>query len=159
MPKITPFLWFDTQAEQAAKFYTSLFPNSEILSQTRYGKGGPGPEGSVMTVTLTLDGQKVTILNGGPHYKLTEAFSWSVECADQEEVDRYWNALTEGGQEGPCGWLRDRFGLSWQIVPAALIQMLSGPDPEKSNRAMQAMLKMKKLDIATLRHAYERNTD
>jgi len=155
MPKITPFLWFDTQAEEAANFYISTFKNSKILSIARYGKAGPGPEGSVMTVKFTLDGQEFVALNGGPYFKLNEAISFLVDCKTQEEVDMYWAKLTEGGQEVQCGWLKDKFGLSWQIVPAALGEMMSDPDREKAKRVIQAMLKMKKIDIAALKTAYD----
>lgn len=154
MPRISPFLWFDGQAEEAARLYVSLFPGSRIVSVSRYGDAGPGPKGSVMTVAFELDGRPFVALNGGPHFKFTEAVSFSVECQTQDEVDRYWDGLCEGGQPGPCGWLKDRFGLSWQIVPVALGQMLGDPDPEKSRRVMQAMLQMRKLDIAGLRKAY-----
>jgi predicted 3-demethylubiquinone-9 3-methyltransferase (glyoxalase superfamily) len=156
MPKISPFLWYDTQAEEAANLYVSIFPNSKILATARYGDAGPGPKGSVMTVQFQLDGQEIVALNGGPIYKFTEAFSLSVDCKNQEEVDRYWTMLTaNGGQEGPCGWLKDKFGLSWQITPALLGQMLSDTDKKKSMRVMEAMLKMKKIDIAALKRAYE----
>jgi predicted 3-demethylubiquinone-9 3-methyltransferase (glyoxalase superfamily) len=156
MPKISPFLWFDTQAEEAANLYTSIFPNSKILAIARYGDAGPGPKGSVMTVQFQLDGQEIIALNGGPIYKLTEAFSLSVDCKSQDEVDRYWTKLTaDGGQEGPCGWLKDKFGLSWQITPSLLGQMLSDTDRKKSTRVMEAMMKMKKIDIAALKRAYE----
>ena len=153
MLKVTPFLWFDNQAEDAASFYVSLFPNSKIDSISRYGEAGPGPSGSAMTVSFELDGLPVTALNGGPNYKFTEAFSFSASCDDQREVDRLWAALTDGGEEGPCGWLKDRWGLSWQIVPKALPQLLADPDRKRAQRAMQAMFKMKKLDIAVLREA------
>jgi len=156
MPKITPFIWFDTQAEEAANLYTSIFPNSKILAIARYGDAGPGPKGSVMTVQFQLDGQEVIALNGGPIYKLTEAFSLSVDCKTQEEVDGYWTKLTaDGGQEGPCGWLKDKFGLSWQITPSTLGQMLSDKDRKKAARVMEAMMQMKKIDISTLKRAYE----
>jgi predicted 3-demethylubiquinone-9 3-methyltransferase (glyoxalase superfamily) len=156
MPKISPFLWYDTQAEEAANLYTSIFPNSKILAIARYGDAGPGPKGSVMTVQFQLDGQEVIALNGGPIYKFTEAFSLSVDCKTQEEVDRYWTKLiADGGQEGPCGWCKDKFGLSWQITPSLLGQMLSDTDRKKAARVMEAMMKMKKLDIATLKRAYE----
>jgi len=156
MPKISPFLWYDTQAEEAANLYVSIFPNSKILAIARYGDAGPGPKGSVMTVQFQLDGQEIIALNGGPIYKLTEAFSLSVDCKTQDEVDRYWTKLTaEGGQEGPCGWLKDKFGLSWQITPSLLGQMLSDTDRKKSTRVMEAMMKMKKIDIAALKRAYE----
>jgi predicted 3-demethylubiquinone-9 3-methyltransferase (glyoxalase superfamily) len=153
MPKITPWLWFDTQGEEAAEFYTSLFPNSKIVEVTRYGSANPRQEGTVMTVLFTLDGQRVGALNGGPQYTFNEAVSFMVECADQEEVDRYWDALSEGGEEGPCGWLKDRFGLSWQIVPKALPELLGDPDREKAQRVMAAMLKMRKIEIAGLEAA------
>ena len=154
MGMITPFLWYESEAEEAAMLYTSLFPNSAILSVNRYGAAGPGPEGSVMTVSFELDGQRFVALNGGPAHPLTEAVSFVVDCTTQEEVDRYWDALTEdGGEESVCGWLRDRFGLSWQIVPRILPELLSDPDREKSQRVMQAMLQMKKIDIAGLEAA------
>ena len=156
MPKISPFLWFDTQAEEAANLYVSIFPNSKILATARYGDAGPGPKGSVMTVQFQLDGQEVIALNGGPIYKFTEAISLSVDCKSQEEVDRYWSMLTaSGGQEGPCGWLKDKFGLSWQIVPTVLPQMLTDADRKKAGRVMDAMMKMKKIDVAALKRAYE----
>ena len=155
MPKISPFLWYDTQAEEAANLYTSIFPNSKILAIARYGDAGPGPKGSVMTVQFQLDGQEVIALNGGPIYKFTEAFSLSVDCKTQEEVDRYWTKLTaEGGQEGPCGWLKDKFGLSWQVIPTALQRYLGDPDRTRANRVMQAMMKMRKIVIADLDRAY-----
>jgi predicted 3-demethylubiquinone-9 3-methyltransferase (glyoxalase superfamily) len=154
MPKITPFLWFDNQAEEAAQFYVSIFKNSRILGVSRYGDAGPGPQGSVMTATFELDGQQFIALNGGPHFKFTEAISFSVDCKTQEEVDHYWTRLTEGGQEVQCGWLKDKYGLSWQINPTILGEMLSDPDRQKANRVMEAMLKMKKIDIARLRDAY-----
>jgi predicted 3-demethylubiquinone-9 3-methyltransferase (glyoxalase superfamily) len=153
MPKITPWLWFDTQGEEAAEFYTSLFPNSKIVEVTRYGSANPRQEGTVMTVLFTLGGQRVGALNGGPQYTFNEAVSFMVECADQDEVDRYWDALSEGGEEGPCGWLKDRFGLSWQIVPKALPELLGDPDREKAQRVMAAMLKMRKIEIAGLEAA------
>jgi predicted 3-demethylubiquinone-9 3-methyltransferase (glyoxalase superfamily) len=153
MPKITPWLWFDTQGEEAAEFYTSLFPNSKIVEVTRYGSANPRQEGTVMTVLFTLDGQRVGALNGGPQYTFNEAVSFMVECADQDEVDRYWDALSEGGEEGPCGWLKDRFGLSWQIVPKALPELLGDPDREKAQRVMAAILKMRKIEIAGLEAA------
>jgi len=161
--KITPCLWFDSQAEEAAKFYVSLFDNSAIGALTRYGKGGfevhGRPEGSAMTVSFRLAGQEFTALNGGPHFKFTAAISFVVRCETQAEVDRYWDTLSEGGDQRAqqCGWLKDKYGLSWQIVPAALFEMMSGPDKEKSGRAMQAMLQMKKLDLPALRRAYEGN--
>jgi predicted 3-demethylubiquinone-9 3-methyltransferase (glyoxalase superfamily) len=153
MHKITPFLWFDTQAEDAAKFYVSIFPKSKILKTARYGDAGPGPKGSVMTVEFQLAGQRIIALNGGPHYKLTEAFSLSVDCKDQKEVDRYWTKLSQGGEQSMCGWLKDRYGLSWQINPTILGKLLSDKDAGKANRVMQAMLKMRKIDIAALEAA------
>ena len=155
MQKITPFLWFDNQAEEAANFYTSIFKNSKVGNVARYGEAGPGPEGSVMTVSFQLEGQEFTALNGGPAFKFTEAISFFVDCKSQEEVDELWEKLTEGGEEGPCGWLKDKFGLSWQIVPTVLIEMLNDSDPEKSKRVTEAMLQMKKIDIPTLEQAYE----
>jgi predicted 3-demethylubiquinone-9 3-methyltransferase (glyoxalase superfamily) len=155
MQKITPFLWFDTQAEEAAKFYTSIFPNSKIVTLARYGEAGPGPRGSVMTVVFELDGQRMIALNGGPQFKFTEAISLSVDCKTQEEVDHYWTKLSQGGQESQCGWLKDRYGLSWQINPAILGELLADPDPKKAKRVMEAMLKMKKIDIAALKAAAE----
>ena len=153
MPRINPFLWFDTQAEEAAAFYTSIFPNSKILKTARYGDAGPGPAGSVMTVEFDLDGQRVVALNGGPHFKFNEAISLSVDCRDQAEVDHYWTKLTEGGHEAPCGWLKDKFGLSWQVVPTVLVTLLTDPDPAKSKRVMAAMLQMTKIDVAALENA------
>ena len=155
MQKITPFLWFDTQAEEAAKFYASVFPNSKILKTARYGEAGPGPKGSVMTVEFELDGQRMIALNGGPPFKFTEAISLVVDCKDQKEVDHYWNRLLQGGKESQCGWLKDRYGLSWQIVPTVLGELLSAPDAKKAKRVMEAMLKMKKIDIAALKSAAE----
>jgi predicted 3-demethylubiquinone-9 3-methyltransferase (glyoxalase superfamily) len=153
--KITPFLWFDYQAEEAANLYISLFENSEIVNVARYGEAGPGPAGTVMTVTFQLDGQEFTALNGGPQFKFTEAISFFVNCETQQEVDKLWEKLSEGGEEGPCGWLKDRYGLSWQIVPTFLGEMLQDEDSEKSQRVMKAMLQMKKIDIAGLKQAYE----
>jgi predicted 3-demethylubiquinone-9 3-methyltransferase (glyoxalase superfamily) len=153
MPKITPFLWFDNQAEEAANFYASIFKNSKVGKITRYGEAGPGPKGSAMTVAFELDGQEFIALNGGPHFKFTEAISFSVPCRTQEEVDKFWEKLTEGGQESQCGWLKDKYGLSWQINPTILGELLSDPDPQKSKRVMEAMLKMKKIDIAVLKKA------
>ncbi len=155
MQKITPFLWFDTQAEEAAKFYASVFPNSKILKTARYGEAGPGPKGSVMTVEFELDGQRMIALNGGPQFKFTEAISLSVDCRDQKEVDHYWSKLSQGGQESMCGWLKDRYGLSWQVNPAILGELLAGPDAKKAKRVMEAMLRMKKIDIAALKAAAE----
>lgn len=154
MPKIHPFLWFDTQAEEAMNFYVSLFPNSKVLNVVRYGPVGPGPEGSVMTADFELDGFRVTALNGGPNFTFSEAASFVVDCKDQAEVDHYWDGLLEGGQPSQCGWLKDRFGFSWQIVPAALFETIGGPDPEGRKRAMAAMMQMVKLDVAKLKAAY-----
>ncbi|WP_322779355.1 VOC family protein [Frankia sp. Cas4] len=153
MSKITPWLWFDTQGEEAAEFYTSIFPNSKILDVTRYGQAGPRPEGTVMTVTFMLDGQEYVALNGGPEFTFSEAISLQVSCGSQGEVDEYWSRLSDGGQEGSCGWLKDRYGLSWQIIPAALGEVLGDPDSGRSQRAMRAMLAMKKIDIEELRRA------
>jgi len=154
MQKITPFLWFNDQAEEAMLFYTSIFKNSKIGSVSRYGDAGPGPKGSVMSATFTLNGQDFMALNGGPQYKFTEAVSFYVNCETQAEVDEYWEKLSAGGEEGPCGWLKDKFGLSWQIVPTVLGELLSDPDPAKSQNVMQAMFQMKKLDIAKLKQAH-----
>jgi predicted 3-demethylubiquinone-9 3-methyltransferase (glyoxalase superfamily) len=154
MSKITPCLWFDTDGEDAAKHYTLVFPNSKILDVAHYGSAGPRPEGTVMTVSFELGGQKFLALNGGPNFTFNEAISFQVSCKDQDEVDHYWSKLTEGGgEEGPCGWLKDRFGLSWQIVPEALPKLLGDPDPEKAQRAMAAMLNMKKIQIDELERA------
>jgi predicted 3-demethylubiquinone-9 3-methyltransferase (glyoxalase superfamily) len=153
MSIITPCLWFDTEGEDAAKLYTSVFPNSKITNVSHYGSAGPRPEGMVMTVGFELDGQKFVALNGGPNYTFNEAISFQVSCKDQEEVDHYWSKLAEGGAEGPCGWLKDKFGVSWQIVPTALPELLSNPDPETSQRVMEAMLQMKKIDIDELERA------
>jgi predicted 3-demethylubiquinone-9 3-methyltransferase (glyoxalase superfamily) len=155
MNEITPCLWFDTEGEDAAKLYTSVFPNSRIGDVARYGDAGPRPEGTVMTVGFELNGQKFLALNGGPQFKFTEAVSFQVSCENQEQVDAFWSKLSEGGEEGPCGWLKDRFGLSWQIVPTALPKLLGDPDAEKSQRVMAAMLQMKKIDIAELERAAE----
>jgi predicted 3-demethylubiquinone-9 3-methyltransferase (glyoxalase superfamily) len=155
MQKITPCLWFDTEGEDAARFYTSVFPNSRILDVARYGSAGPRPEGTVMTVKFELDGQEFVALNGGPEFTFSEAISFQVSCKDQDEVDDYWSKLSEGGEEGPCGWLKDRFGLSWQIVPTRLTELLDDPDREKSQRVMAAMLNMKKIEIDELERAAE----
>jgi predicted 3-demethylubiquinone-9 3-methyltransferase (glyoxalase superfamily) len=155
MQKITPFLWFDGNAEEAMKFYVSIFKNSKILSVARYGEAGPGLAGSVMTGTFQLDGQELMALNGGPHFKFTEAISLFVNCETQEEVDELWEKLSTGGQKSRCGWLKDKFGLSWQIIPKALGMMLQDKDPEKSKRVMNAMLQMDKIDIKGLKQAYE----
>ena len=155
MQKITPFLWFDGQAEQAMHFYTSVFKNAKPGSVMRYGDAGPGTKGSVMSATFELEGMEFIALNGGPHFKFTPAISFFVNCTTQEEVDYYWDKLSAGGTTQQCGWLQDRFGVSWQIVPQALGQMLRDRDPAKSHRVMQAMLKMTKLDIRGLTQAYE----
>jgi predicted 3-demethylubiquinone-9 3-methyltransferase (glyoxalase superfamily) len=153
MHEITPCLWFDTEGEEAANFYTSVFPNSRILDVARYGEAGPRAEGTVMTVSFELDGQKFLALNGGPEFTFDEAISFQVSCKTQEEVDAFWSKLSEGGEEGPCGWLKDRYGLSWQIVPTVLPELLGDLDPEKSQRVMRAMLEMKKIEIDTLERA------
>ena len=153
MPKMNPCLWFDTQAEEAATFYTSVFANSRIVEVARYGKGGPRPEGMVMTVRFELDGQEFLALNGGPDFTFNEAISFEVHCRTQDEIDGYWATLTDGGEEGPCGWLKDRYGVSWQIIPTRLNELLSDPDAERSEAAMRAMLEMKKIDIAALEQA------
>jgi predicted 3-demethylubiquinone-9 3-methyltransferase (glyoxalase superfamily) len=155
MQKITPNLWFDTQAEEAAHFYTSIFKNSRILNISYFGEAGPRPAGMVLTVSFELEGQEFTALNGGPEFKFTEAISLLVNCKDQEEVDELWTKLSAGGEEGPCGWLKDKFGLSWQIVPIALQEMLQDEDSERANRVMEAMLKMSKIEIKGLERAYE----
>ncbi len=156
--KITPCLWFDDQAEEAAKFYTSIFKNSKVVKIARYGEAGREihgkPAGTVMTVVFQLEGQEFLALNGGPQFKFTEAISLSVDCKTQQEVDEFWGKLSAGGEEGPCGWLKDKYGLSWQINPAILGEMLSDPDPQKSGRVMEAMLQMKKIDIEKLKRAY-----
>jgi predicted 3-demethylubiquinone-9 3-methyltransferase (glyoxalase superfamily) len=152
--KITPFLWFDQQAEKAVAFYTSIFKNSKVEAVTRYGEAGPGPKDSVMTVAFELDGQKFVALNGGPHFKFTPAISFVVNCETQQEVDEFWEKLSAGGQEVECGWLTDKYGLSWQIVPTVLVEMLQDKDAERSQRVMKAMLQMKKIDIARLEEAY-----
>ena len=151
--KITPCLWFDTEGEDAAKFYKSVFDNSRIIDVTHYGENGMRPAGMVMTVVFELDGQRFTALNGGPEFTFDEAISFEVECADQAEVDRFWEALSEGGEQGPCGWLKDRFGVSWQIIPSALPTLLADPDPDRAQKAMAAMLQMRKIDIAELERA------
>ena len=154
--KITPYLWFDNQAEEAAHFYTSIFNNSKVGDIQRYGEGGPGEPGSAMIVTFELEGQQFVALNGGPQYKFSEAISFFVSCETQKEVDHFWQKLNSaGGEEGPCGWLKDRYGVSWQIIPTALTELMSDPNPEKAGKVMQAMLQMSKIDIAGLRRAYE----
>jgi predicted 3-demethylubiquinone-9 3-methyltransferase (glyoxalase superfamily) len=155
--KITPFLWFDHQAEEAARFYASIFPNSKVVKVVRYGSAGPGPAGSVMTVAFELEGLSFVALNGGPHYKFTEAISFVVNCQTQEEVDHYWARLSAGGTEIQCGWLKDRYGLAWQIVPTVLPELLSNSDPETSQRVMKAMFTMKKIDIRALKEAAEKS--
>ncbi|MGW4893662.1 VOC family protein [Kitasatospora sp. NPDC004240] len=155
MQKITPFLWFDDQAEEAARFYVSLFPDSRIVDTAHYGEAGPGEAGTVMTVTFELAGQRFTALNGGPLFTFTEALSLQVDCADQTEVDHYWAGLTQGGGEGGrCGWLKDRYGLSWQVVPRQLLELAGDPDPVKSQRVIRAMLGMGRLDVRALEDAH-----
>ncbi|MFD3523239.1 VOC family protein [Streptomyces sp. NPDC058653] len=153
MPRITPSLWFDGQAKDAAEYYIGIFPNSGITAVTHYGEAGPGPAGTVLTVEFELDGQPYMGINGGPQFTFDEAVSFVIECADQEEVDYYWSKLSEGGEEGPCGWLKDKFGLSWQVVPTGMNTLLNGPDQERSQRAMKAMLGMRKIDLAGLQAA------
>jgi len=155
MQKITPFLWFDDKAEEAMNFYVSIFKNSKRGRISRYGEAGPGPKGTVMVATFQLEGQEFMALNGGPHFKFTEAISLVVNCETQDEVDGFWEKLSEGGSKGQCGWLKDKYGLSWQIVPTALGELMSDPDPEKSKRVMTAMLQMAKLDISGLKRAYD----
>ena len=156
MQKITPYLWFDGQAEEAANYYTAIFDNSRILDVQRYGEGGPGPEGTAMVVTFELEGQQFIALNGGPEFHFTEAISFYVSCQTQDEVDALWERLTaDGGQPGQCGWLKDKYGLSWQIIPTALSELLSDPDREGASRAMKAMLSMSKIEIQGLRDAYD----
>ncbi len=154
LQKISPFLWFDHQAEEAAKFYVSIFPNSAIGKIARYTDAGPGPKGSVMTIAFQLAGQPFTALNGGPIFKFTEAISFVVHCETQQEVDEFWERLSQGGQQVECGWLKDKFGLSWQIVPVALMEMIEDKNPARVGRVMKAMMQMKKLDIAGLERAY-----
>jgi predicted 3-demethylubiquinone-9 3-methyltransferase (glyoxalase superfamily) len=154
MQKITPFLWFENQAEEAAAFYTSTFKNSSVEAVTRYGDSGPGPKGSVMTVAFNLEGQKFTALNGGPHFKFTEAISFVVNCDTQQEVDEFWEKLSAGGQIIECGWLKDKYGVTWQIVPTVLFEMVQDQDAARKDRVMKTMMKMKKLDIAGLEAAY-----
>jgi len=153
MNNIVPCLWFDTEGEAAAELYTSVFPNSKILDVARYGEAGPRPAGTVMTVSFELNGQEFLALNGGPEFTFSEAVSFQVMCEDQDEVDHFWSKLGEGGEHGPCGWLKDRYGLSWQIVPTRLGELLGDPDPERAQRAMAAMLEMGKLEIAELERA------
>ena len=153
MPRITPNLWFDTESKEAAEFYISVFPNSEIRNVSYYGEAGPREAGMVLTVDFVLDGQEYTAINGGPDFTFSEAISLLINCADQEEVDYYWSTLSEGGQEGPCGWLKDKYGLSWQVVPAGMVELLTDPDEARSQRAMTAMLGMQKLDLAAIQAA------
>jgi len=153
MQKITPCLWFDTEGEEAAELYTSILPSSRIVEVTRYGSAGPRDEGTVMTVLFELAGQRFLALNGGPDFRPNEAISFQIDCESQEEVDSYWSKLSEGGEQGPCGWLKDRYGISWQIVPKVLGQLLGDPDREKAQRVMAAMLKMGKIEIAELERA------
>lgn len=155
MSKITPFLWFDTQAEEAMNFYISVFPDSKVISTTLYGEAGPGPKGTVMSAVFELNGQEFYALNGGPMFKFSPATSFFIHCKTQEEVDHYWDKLSEGGAPNRCGWLDDKYGVTWQVVPDALGEMLGDKDPAKSSRVMQAMMKMAKLDIATLKQAYD----
>ena len=155
MPRTVPCLWFDGRAEEAAEHYTSIFPRSEITEVTRYGPGMPSPEGSALTVSFTLDGREYVGLNGGPQFPFTEAVSFQIFCADQEEADHYWTRLTDGGEESQCGWLKDRFGVSWQVVPQELTALLGDPDPGRAQRATQAMLGMRRIDVAEVRRAAE----
>jgi len=153
--QITPFLWFDDNADKAVNFYFSIFKDSRLLDATRYGEAGPGPKGTIMTATFELNGQQFIALNGGPRYKFTEAVSFVVKCETQEEIDYYWDKLLDGGEPQRCGWLKDRFGLSWQIVPAQLSELFGGNDPQRAGRVMQAMMQMVKFDIAKLKQAYD----
>ncbi|MBL8019173.1 MAG: VOC family protein [Leptospirales bacterium] len=153
--KITPFLWFDSQAEEALSFYTSIFKNSQIKHTSRYGKGMPLPEGTLMSATIEIEGQDFHLLNGGPMYNFTPAVSFLVNCETQDEVDHLWSKLTDGGSEQPCGWLKDKFGLSWQIIPSALGRLMGDKDPKKSQSVMQAMFKMRKIEIKALQEAYD----
>ncbi|MEU6850842.1 VOC family protein [Actinacidiphila alni] len=150
MPRITPNLWFDTQSKEAAEFYISVFPNSRITAVTYYGEAGPREAGTVLTVSFELDGQPFLAIDGGPEFTFTEAVSFEVECADQDEIDYYWSKLSEGGSEGPCGWLKDKYGLSWQIAPTGMAELLNDPDTARGQRAMKAMFGMKKIDLAGL---------
>ena len=153
MPRITPNLWFDTEGKEAAEFYVSVFPNSKITNVSYYGEAGPRPAGTVLTVDFVLDGQEFTAINGGPEFSFDEAISLLIKCAGQDEVDDYWTKLTEGGEEVQCGWLKDKYGLSWQVVPAGMAELLGDPDPARGQRAMKAMLGMKKIDLAALHAA------
>jgi len=156
LTKITPCLWFDTEGEEAATFYTSIFDNSRIVQVTHYGSAGPRPAGMVMTVSFELDGQPFLALNGGPEFTFDEAISLQVNCDSQEEIDRFWDRLSDGGKEGPCGWLKDKFGVSWQVAPSALIaEVLGDPDPEKAQRAMKAVFTMTKIDISAVQRAID----
>ena len=155
MQKITPFLWFDNNAEEAMNFYTSIFKNSKVLTVSRYGEAGPGPSGTVMTAEFELEGQEFVALNGGPRFQFTEAISFVVNCETQEEVDYFWARLSEGGQKSRCGWLKDKFGLWWQVVPVILAELMNDKDPEKSKRVMQSMLTMNKIEIEPLKRAHE----
>ena len=155
MQKITPFLWFNTNVEEAIVFYTSIFKDSKIKTVSRYGKSGPGPEGSIMTAQLELNGQEFLALNGGPHFKFTEAISFVVSCKDQEEIDYFWEALSKNGEQSQCGWLKDQFGLSWQVVPSEMGTIMGGSNPEGRERAMQAMMHMTKLNVKELQDAYD----
>jgi predicted 3-demethylubiquinone-9 3-methyltransferase (glyoxalase superfamily) len=154
MPRITPCLWFETQAEEAARYYVSIFKNSKVGRISYYGEGAPMPKGTVLTVTFTLDGQEFMGLNGGPAFKFTEAVSFMVNCKTQKEIDRYWAKLSEGGREVECGWVKDRYGLSWQIVPAEIGKMIADKNPARASRVLQAVMGMKKLDLAALKKAY-----
>jgi predicted 3-demethylubiquinone-9 3-methyltransferase (glyoxalase superfamily) len=154
MKKITPFLWFDTQAEEAAAFYTSIFKNSKIGEIRRYGEAGPRPKGMVLSVTFEIDGEEFVALNGGPQFHFTPAISFFVSCETQQEVDQLWEKLAEGGRKDQCGWLQDKYGVSWQIIPKALMQLMGDPDPAKANRVMKAMLQMQKIDVKALEEAY-----
>ena len=151
--KIVPNLWFDTEAEEAAAFYVSVFENSRVVNVTHYTEAGPRPAGMVMTVEFELDGQRFVGINGGPEFSFDEAVSFAIECETQDEVDYFWGKLTDGGEESQCGWLKDRYGLSWQVVPTGMEELFADPDPERARRAMEAMLKMRKIDLATLRRA------
>jgi predicted 3-demethylubiquinone-9 3-methyltransferase (glyoxalase superfamily) len=155
MKKITPFLWFDGKAEEAMNFYVSIFQNSKVLGVTRYGEAGPGPKGTVMTASFQLNGQEFTALNGGPQFTFSPAVSFVVNCETQQEVDELWEKLSAGGEQLNCGWLKDKYGLSWQVIPTVLVELLQDKDGEKSQRVMKAMLQMNKIDIKTLQHAYE----
>ncbi len=156
MPRITPNLWFDTESQEAAEYYVSVFPNSKITNIVNYPEGAPRPAGTVMIVEFVLDGQEYTAINGGPEFTFDEAISFLIDCADQDEVDYYWSTLSEGGEEGPCGWLKDKYGLSWQVIPAEMAQVLSDPDEKRAQRAVKAMFGMKKIDLAALKAAADR---